>query len=130
MREGLLLWVDAGVNLVLGALLLAVPTTLASLLGLPPPEPGFYARVLGGVLLGIGAALVAEATRGPRLRGLGLAGAVAVNVTAGAVLAALLAARGMDLPPRGLAVLGGLVVALLLLSGLEVRAVMGGPRGG
>ncbi len=119
----MLLRVDAALNLALGIVLAALPAPVIAFLGLPTPDPPFYARVLGGVLLGVGGALALESRRGSPFTGLGLAGAVAVNLAAGTVLAGLLVAGGLRLPLRGSLLLWTLVVALVLLSLLEVKAL-------
>lgn len=82
---------DALINIVLGALLIAYPRDVVELLGLPEVRSAFYPNVLGGVLLGIGVALVVSYRGGAS--GLGLDGAVVINFCgAGIVVAWLLVA--------------------------------------
>lgn len=106
-----LLLTDALINLVLGGLLIAYPHQLVVLLGLPEVPSAFYPNVLGGVLFGIGIAL-ALAYRGGT-QGLGLDGAIAINLCgAGTVVVWLVAA------PQAFSATGRLtllVVALLVL---------------
>ena len=79
-RHRLLLALDAAVNLLLGAILLLFPAGLIALLGLPATDTHFYTSILGGVLFGIGLALLLELRGGSaRIRGLGLGGAIAIN---------------------------------------------------
>jgi hypothetical protein len=122
MRSSLLL-IDAIVNLVLGAALIWFPDWLVRLLGVPHADPAFYAAILGAVLFGIGVALLLElrAGRGPTA-GLGLGGAVAINLSGGAVLAAWLIGGGLDLPIRGVVFLWALVFLLVCLSTVELAA--------
>ena len=78
----LLLAIDSFVNLLLGALLVVFPESLARLLGVPIPESAFYPSVFGGVLFGIGIALALEYWQPQeRLGGLGLGGAIAINMS-------------------------------------------------
>lgn len=71
------LLIDGIVNLILGILLLLFPFGAAEILGVTQPETNFYPTILGGVIFGIGIALLLEAYGQPRgIRGLGLAGAM------------------------------------------------------
>ena len=116
-----LLAVDGAINVVLGVLLIVFPEVLVTALGVPAASPAFYPSVLGGVLLGIGIALLIERARPPLEGvGLGLAGAVAINLCAGLVLAGWLVAGDLRLPVRGLVFLWSLVLVLVGLSGAEV----------
>lgn len=70
LREGApmrneLLTVDGVANLVLGVLLIAFPKGVVVALGIPGGESGFYANILGGVVFGIGVALLIERFRPP-----------------------------------------------------------------
>lgn len=101
--------------------LLAVDGAINVVLGVPAASPAFYPSVLGGVLLGIGIALLIERARLPLEGvGLGLAGAVAINLCAGLVLAGWLVVGDLRLPARGLVFLWSLVLVLVGLSGAEV----------
>ena len=60
MHRSILLTIDGVINLVLGVLLMAFPDRLVALLGVPPASHGFYPNLLGGVLFGIGLALMIE----------------------------------------------------------------------
>ena len=99
MQETTLLEVDAAVNLALGILLLVFPRSLVEVLGIPDAVSAFYPSVLGAVLFGIGIALLVARFR-PALGGLGLGGAIAINVSGGLVLAVWLLAGGLALPTR------------------------------
>jgi uncharacterized membrane protein HdeD (DUF308 family) len=75
------------VNLLLGALLVVFPHGLVELLGIPAAESKFYPSMLGAVLLGVGIALAIERfRRSKQLVGLGLAGAISINLCAGVAL--------------------------------------------
>lgn len=116
------LTVDAVANYALGLPLLLAPTQTARLLGLPATDNGFYARVLGGVLTGIAAALDIERRRrtldGPV--GLGAAGAIAINTLGGGSVAVWLRTAGArDLTGRGRAVLGVVTAVVLGIGATE-----------
>ena len=120
-RRDLLLAVDGTVNLALGAALVAFPRGLVRALGVPAVESAFYPSILGGVLLGIGVALFLERGRGRSgAAGLGLAGAVAINLCGGVVLGGWLLLGGLHLPLRGRVFLWALVALLVGLSVVEL----------
>lgn len=116
-----LLYIDAVINLGLGVLLVSFPLRVAEALGVPIPVHPFYASVLGGVLFGIGIALMIEARRSSSdVVGLGLGGAVAINLSGGAVLTYFLLFGNLDLPLRGQVFLWGLAVTLIAISLAEM----------
>ena len=114
-----LLLADAVINLGLGGLLIFFPNWLVALLGIPQAQPAFYPSILGAVLVGIGIALLIERRRGG---GLGLAAAIAINLSGGVVLACWLLFGGLSLPLHGEIFLWGLVAILVGISGMEIRA--------
>lgn len=121
MSRSTLLRIDALVNLVLGVLLVAFPASIVRALGLPDAESGFYPSVLGGVLIGIALALWLETgSRALGARGLGLLGAVAINLCGGAVLAGWLVFGELQIPKRGAVVLWLLFAVLVGLSVVEL----------
>jgi hypothetical protein len=86
--------VDAAINLILGFLLLIFSPQVVQLLGVPATNQNFYPNILGGALFGIGIALLIECCRGSgRLVGLGLGGAIAINLCGGMVLTAWVKGR-------------------------------------
>ena len=120
MNRSTLLKADAVINLILGILLMTFPTGLVKALGVPMSDPPFYATILGGVLFGIGLALLIECyRRSNRFVGLGLGGAIAINLCGGFVLAAWLLSDKLTLPLRGHIFLWFLVLLLIGLSLLE-----------
>ena len=120
MRHTTLLKIDAAINLILGILLLAFPLELVQALGMPMADPSFYPSILGGVLFGIGLALLIECYRQSNgLIGLGLGGAIAINLCGGFVLAIWLLSGSLNLPLRGQIFLWSLVLLLVGLSLIE-----------
>jgi hypothetical protein len=116
-----LLIIDGVVNLILGVLLLLFPFGMASLLGVPIPDSNFYPAILGAVLFGIGIALLVEvhgASSG--VRGLGLAGAIAINFCGAGVLTLWLLFTPLDIPLRGHIVLWTIAVVVLGIGLIEL----------
>lgn len=102
MQSLKILLADAAINLILGFLLLIFSRPLIDILGVPGTEVTFYPNILGGVLLGIGIALLIECYRSPvGLVGLGLGGAIAINLCGGLVLAVWLIFGDLKIPFRG-----------------------------
>ena len=114
------LWLDALINLVLGAALLFFRTT-APILGIPPASQAFYPTILGAVLFGIGLALLWEIYRGEdHPVGLGLGGAVVINLSGGAALTAWLVLGDLNVPTHGQLILWALAVLLVVISLAEI----------
>jgi hypothetical protein len=121
MKSSLLLW-DAIVNLLLGIPLMLAPGSAAAVLGLPIPATGFYAGILGAILTGIGVALLIQVFPTRRqVTGLGLEGAICINVAGSMALVAWLVFKRLELPLRGRLFLWGVAIMVLFLSGLELR---------
>jgi hypothetical protein len=84
MTHSRLLIIDAAINLALGVLLVCFPAQTVQTLGLPQFEQTFYLSILGAVLIGIAIALLIESRRKQQaIVGLGLGGAVAINLCGG-----------------------------------------------
>ena len=128
MNSATLLLVDAGINLGLGLFLLIFPRGIVSLLGIPGSVSRFYPSILGAVLFGIGIALLIQryAPR-PGIAGLGLGGAVAINLCGGVALALWLIFGGLTISPLGYLILGALALILVGISAIELRAQLGTP---
>ncbi len=117
-----LLTIDGVANLLFGILLVWYPAPLADALGLPTDGRPFFASLLGGVLFGVGVALLIERSRPLRMVGLGLGGAVSINLCGGAVLAAWLMGGSLSLTTIGQVTLWTLVVFLVGLSAFELSS--------
>jgi hypothetical protein len=117
-KHRVLLLIDGIVNLLLGVILLFFPAGLVDLLGLPPTDTSFYASILGAVIFGIGVALLLELYGAPkRIRGLGLGGAIAINLCGGGALMVWLVAVPLNIPLRGQVILW-IVAAVVWMIGL------------
>ena len=114
-----LLWIETLLKLAGGLSLAILPLSTARLLGLPVGTSGFWPRLLGAVLLGLaGAAFVEGSASGSK--GLGLGGAVLVNLACAGMLVALLVLGRATGTSRGRAMLWALAVSLLVLSLFEI----------
>jgi hypothetical protein len=117
-KDKILLLVDCIVNSVLGLVLLAFPFGSGEILGLPISENNFYPVILGSVLLGIGIALFIEVKCYDKgKRGLGLEGAIIINIVASLVLIIILIFGQLNITMLGLIILW-FVGTLVLLIGL------------
>ena len=117
MSRSTVLLIDAIVSFVLGVALAAFPASLVELLGIPPAETTFYPHILGAVVIGIALALFVEWKRKPNgLVGLGLGGAIAIDLCAAVFLTGWLLFGGVDLSLRGQFVLWLVVVVLIVVS--------------
>lgn len=96
------------------------PTTVVEMLGIPAVTNAFYPNILGAVLFGIGIALWFGRSGSPS--GLGLGGAVSINLCGGIVLAFWLLFGDLEIPIRGQVILWLLVALLVGLSGVELVA--------
>ena len=121
MKSSKILLVDALINLVLGVLLVTFPKGVVELLGVPPTDATFYPSILGAVLIGIAVALVVEYVRRPnRAVGLGLHGAIAINLCGALFLVGWLLSGKLEIPLRGQVFLWGLATVLMIVSLVEL----------
>lgn len=120
MKSSVLLTLDAVINILLGILLLIFSTNVVTFLGVPESENAFYPNILGAVLFGIGIALFVERFRGSD--GLGLIGAISINLCGGIVLMVWLILGNLELTVHGLVFLWALVLILVGISTVELIA--------
>ena len=118
----LILLIDFIINLILGVLLLAYSNKLAEYLGVPKAESSFYPNILGGVFVGIALALLIEFfNKSDRITsGLGLLGAIVINLCGGIILIIWLLFGDLGLPLRGSVFLWILAFVLIVLSSIEL----------
>ena len=116
----IILMVDAIFNYTLGILCILYPF-VAETMGVPIVDNSFYPTILGAVLIGIGIALTIECYRKKnRIVGLGLGGAVAINLSGGLVLMLWLIFGDLNIPLRGDFFLWSLAIILVGISSFEV----------
>ena len=121
MKSKKILLVDALINLILGILLLAFSQKIINFLGVPNSDQYFYPNILGGVLFGIGIALLIECNRkSDSFVGLGLGGAISINMCGGFVLLLWLLFGNLTIPIGGKVFLWLLVVILVGISSIEI----------
>ena len=117
MEKEKILVIDALINFILGILLLAFSGPVVDFLGVPPSEQTFYPNILGAVFIGITIALLMEYYKKPGgMTGLGLGGAISINICGGIVLMIWLASGYLSIPLRGHIFLWFLAIALVVIS--------------
>ena len=122
-KVDILLLIDGIINLVLGILLLLFPAGIPEILGLPDSTLHFYPTILGGVIFGIGVALLIERYGFKyQIRGLGLGGAIAINISGALVLLVWLIIDPFDLPFKGYFILWSIAIIVLLVGIIEIIA--------
>lgn len=121
MKRSILLATDAIINLIVGIILLLYPLGIAERIGIPLVENSFYPTILGAVLVGIGIALLVEwSKRFPGVVGLGLGGAISINLCGGLALIICLIYGNLDIPLRGHIILWTLAVIVFGVSFFEL----------
>lgn len=121
MKKRIVLLIDAGINFVLGIMLLSFSPFIVNFLGVPSAENHFYPTILGGIFIGITIALAIEAfKKQTEITGLGLVGAVCINISGGLVLLFWLLFGHLELPIKGFIFLWTLDVILLIISSVEL----------
>jgi hypothetical protein len=120
LKNKILLFIDCIVNLFLGVILLLFPFGIIEFFGLPPTNTHFYPSILGAVILGIGFALLLEIIGYERnISGLGLGGAIAINIIGSFALICWLIFGSLNMPLRGQIVLWIVSVIVLLIGVVE-----------
>ncbi len=117
-----ILIIDAVINFVLGILLLLFSPRIVDFLGVPSSTSAFYPNILGAVFIGITIALTVGVlqNRSGRHSGLGVIGAIAINLCGGLVLSMWLLFGQLGLPGRGFILLWSLVAVLSGVSIVEL----------
>ncbi|HKJ67287.1 MAG TPA: hypothetical protein VKA68_04970 [bacterium] len=120
-KHRILLALDGVVNVILGIALLLFPAGLLDLLGAPETSTYFYPGILGAVIFGIGVALFMELlSESKAIRGLGLGGAIVINLCGGGALLGWLLFGSLALPLRGYIILWSVAIIVLGLGGVEL----------
>ena len=122
-KQKTLLVIDAIINLVLGVFLLFFPLGVVELFGLPFTNTNFYPSILGAVLFGVGVALLIERYGASKnIRGLGLGGAIAINLCGAGALLLWLLIGPFDIPYRGNVILWSIAIIVLIVGFVEIIA--------
>ena len=115
-KHQLLLTIDGFANIIIGMILLLYPSGLGELLGLPQSLTYFYPTILGGVIFGIGIALLVERFGfNQNIRGLGIAGAIVINYCGSITLLIWLLFFPLDIPLYGYVLLWIVAIVVLLI---------------
>ena len=117
-----LILIDALINFFLGIILLIYSQPVIDFFGIPFSENRFYPNILGAVLFGIGIALIVEYRNTGELKGLGLVGAISINLSGGIVLLLWLIFGNLYIPYQGKIILWVLDFILVGISSLELIA--------
>jgi hypothetical protein len=121
LKHKILLFVDGIINLLLGVFLLLFPFGIVELLALPITSTKFYPSILGAVLCGIGIALFVEFFGfSKQIRGLGLGGAIAINLIGALVLVLWLLFGSLSIPLKGQIILWVVGIVVLVIALFEV----------
>jgi hypothetical protein len=124
MNKKVLLLLDGIGNVALGLILLLLPHQVIRFLSASMASEPMFVSILGAILFAIGVALLLEALKkSPEHVGLGLTGAVLINLSFAIVLALWLIFGDLNLYPRGSLVLWILVVVLIGFGGREMLAL-------
>jgi hypothetical protein len=103
--------------------LLLFPNGVIDLLGLPTSNTVFYPSLLGAVIFGIGLALFFElAGNSRRFRGLGLGGAILINIVGSLVLICWLVFGALVIPLRGKITLWSIGLLVFFIGIAEIFA--------
>jgi hypothetical protein len=119
-----LILIDCIINLFLGAVLMASSDVVVRFFGLPATDQYFYPNILGAVLFGIGIALLIEYKRKNEFLGLGLGGAISINIVGGIVLLIWLIWGNLNIPAHGSIILWTLDFILIAISTFELFAYL------
>ena len=120
-RHQILLTIDGIVNIVLGIIILLIPAGVDKWLGIPLADTHFYSTILGGVIFGIGIALLIERYGFTRnIHGLGLGGAITINFCGAGVLLYWLLFIPLDIPLRGIVLLWSIAILVFVIGIAEL----------
>ena len=128
----MILFIDAIINFVLGVLLLIFSPAIASWLGVPLSSTSFYPNILGAIFIGITIALLID-VKGKKDNGnmgLGLLGAISINLCGGTMLALWLILGDLELPVRGFTILWIIVFILIIVSVTELIHIVHSEKNG
>jgi O-antigen/teichoic acid export membrane protein len=105
-EDKILLVIDSTVNIVIGIILLCFPLGIGDYLELPKSDNNLYPTILGAIILGIGIALFIEYKYFEKgKRGLGIEGAIIINIIASSALMIFLVFGNLNISLLGTVIL-------------------------
>lgn len=120
-EDKILLFIDSVVNAAIGVILLCYPLGIGDFLDLPKSNNNFYPVILGAVILGIGIALFIERKYYERgIRGLGIEGAITINILASSVLIIFLIFSNLNISVLGSIILWFIGILVFIIGVLEI----------
>lgn len=117
-----ILFLEVLIKLAFGMPLLLAPLTTLKLGGLPCPPTGFWPRLVGGLLIGLAAAIFIE-FRLPGSKGLGLHGLIAINLIGAATIVGPLIMNAGATTVRGRVALWFVSALLFTLALAEISEI-------
>lgn len=118
-----ILWLEVFLKAAAGLTLLLVPLTSIRVAGMYRPENGFWPRLVGGVVLGIAAAVYISLQFPGARGGLGPAGLIPINLAAAAAMIAPLIMGTAAPSRRGKLFILVNAIVLLTLAFLEIAHI-------
>jgi len=120
-NKNALLTIDGIINLVLGILMLFFPMQMIQTFDLPTTDNTFYINILGAVLFGIGIALLIERSSNRlHMSGLGIAGAIVINLCGSGTFIAWLLFGNLNLSIGGSILLWSIALIVLGVAIIEI----------
>jgi hypothetical protein len=120
-NDEILLLIDGVVNVVIGVILLCYPLGIGDYLELPKSNNNFYPVILGAVIFSIGIALLIERKYHDRgIRGLGIEGAITINLIASAALIIFLIFSNITISTLGSIILWFIGILVFIIGLVEL----------
>jgi hypothetical protein len=119
-EDKILLLIDSIVNIAIGIILLCYPLGTGDYLDLPKSDNNFYPVILGAVIFSIGIALFIERKYYERgIRGLGIEGAITINIIASSALIIFLVFSNLNVSIIGLIILWFIGILVFIIGVAE-----------
>lgn len=119
-EDKILLVIDSMVNIVIGIILLCFPLGIGDYLELPKSNNNFFPTILGAIILGIGIALFIEYKYFEKTkRGLGIEGAIIINIIASSALIIFLVFGNLNISLLGSVILWFVGILVFIIGLVE-----------
>jgi hypothetical protein len=120
-EDKILLLIDGIVNLAVGLVLLCYPLGIGDYLELPKSDDNFYPVVLGALIFSIGIALLIERKYYERkIRGLGIEGAIIINIITSSALIIFLIFGNLNISIVGSIILWFVGILVFIIGVVEI----------